>query len=647
MPETQTILFLASNPSETGIIQLEKEHSRISRELQDSDHPQSFIIRPKDAVTLLDFQESMSREKPTIVHFSGHGVSGKASLRETISEHGRSLKLREDDPEDDSGIILLDYSKRQAFFVPTQVIKRIFESHMNLSGLPPVRIVLFNSCYSQAQAEAIAQIVPYVIGSTSAVNDEAAIAFATGFYSGISEGLPVEMSVDRGITSAMAYGEPEDRFVLYRDGKKVDWNAVAQESREERNLRQPVEERSTPPPTADQHTLGVIPTFIGFTEKAEKDLEPAFFIPTFIRSLEEYHDIFGGEFEMEFELIRHEDNLFVGFSKGTFFLYRSLKLFFANGGKGCYIVSVGPYHTIGVESESFVDLLKQGLDSLLTIRSATLIAMPDLMILPEPADCGAVQQKMLFHCKEETGNRLALLDLFAGFLSRNHEDPAHDLVIGFRELIGMNAMEFGIAYYPWLATTSEEAPEDALARFSNQAVLLDELILENDQLLEQGKIQEDRHAETRAFLEMAFYQVREVTENVDKVRLTRQLKAASPKFAQLLAQIRKGLNAMPPSGAMAALLSNARWIDGRWVPSTHTLLQSVEKPCVSFSAQEEKDLHQPLSLKSINTIVQPSPISPELTIGATTWEQATTAHLNLKAEVVDLTIVASSGNVPT
>ncbi|MCB0682027.1 MAG: hypothetical protein KDC32_14120, partial [Saprospiraceae bacterium] len=100
MPETQTILFLASNPSETGIIQLEKEHSRISRELQDSDHPQSFIIRPKDAVTLLDFQESMSREKPTIVHFSGHGVSGKASLRETISEHGRSLKLREDDPED-------------------------------------------------------------------------------------------------------------------------------------------------------------------------------------------------------------------------------------------------------------------------------------------------------------------------------------------------------------------------------------------------------------------------------------------------------------------------------------------------------------------------------------------------------------------
>lgn len=54
-----------------------------------------------------------------------------------------------------------------------------------------------------------------------------------------------------------------------------------------------------------------------------------------------------------------------------------------------------------------------------------------------------------------------------------------------------------------------------------------------------------------------------------------------------------------------------------------------------------------MSLKSINTIVQPSPISPELTIGATTWEQATTAHLNLKAEVVDLTIVASSGNVPT
>lgn len=217
-----TILFLASNPTGTGELQLNKEHSRISTKIQDSINQHLFRIRPKRAVTLSEFQEYLVTEKPMIVHFSGHGAKGEAEIREMIHKDGRDL-MDESIPEKETGIILYDEDKRSAFFVNTKVIQRIFKSLVDRLDVP-VKIVLFNSCYSESQADAIAQIVPYVIGTTSSVKDEAAIAFATGFYFGIAQGLEVEDAVDMGINNAIAFNEPEDRFILYKDGKKVEWS---------------------------------------------------------------------------------------------------------------------------------------------------------------------------------------------------------------------------------------------------------------------------------------------------------------------------------------------------------------------------------------------------------------------------------------
>jgi hypothetical protein len=217
-----TILFLASNPTGTGELQLNKEHSRISTKIQDSINQHLFRIRPKRAVTLSEFQEYLVTEKPKIVHFSGHGAKGEAEIREMIHKDGRDL-VDESIPEKETGIILYDEDKRSAFFVNTKVIQRIFKSLVDRLDVP-VKIVLFNSCYSESQADAIAQIVPYVIGTTSSVKDEAAIAFATGFYFAIAQGLEVEDAVDMGINNAIAFNEPEDRFILYKDGKKVEWH---------------------------------------------------------------------------------------------------------------------------------------------------------------------------------------------------------------------------------------------------------------------------------------------------------------------------------------------------------------------------------------------------------------------------------------
>ncbi len=218
-----TILILASNPSGTGILQLETEHSRISNRIQESDHADAFRIRSKKAVTLLEFQEYLYDERPTIVHFSGHGEKSNPEVQEIIR---RGLNLGGDEstptPQDDTGIILYDEAKRNPFFVATAVVKRIFKTMVERQGIP-IKAVLFNSCYSEAQAQALAQVVPFVIGTSWSVRDDAAIAFSSGFYSGIARGEDIKSACDFGINQALAYGEPEDRFVLYENGVKVVW----------------------------------------------------------------------------------------------------------------------------------------------------------------------------------------------------------------------------------------------------------------------------------------------------------------------------------------------------------------------------------------------------------------------------------------
>lgn len=217
---TFKILMLTSNPSDTGQLQLEKEHSQISFQIQNSPKADRFPIKPRKAVTLSQFSEALLDERPVIVHFSGHGELKDApnDIKAAVTR-GQGLEA-ESHPQDDTGIILTSENGRESFFVGTSIIRRIFRTMVQRHEIP-IRAVLFNSCYSEAQAKALAELVPHVIGTSSAIKDEAAIAFANGFYSFLTRTEDIESSWDNGVTHAMAYGEPEERFIYYKNGEKI------------------------------------------------------------------------------------------------------------------------------------------------------------------------------------------------------------------------------------------------------------------------------------------------------------------------------------------------------------------------------------------------------------------------------------------
>ncbi|MGH1435805.1 MAG: CHAT domain-containing protein [Lewinella sp.] len=220
------ILFLASNPSDTAKLQLTTEHSRVSARLQEALEPEKFPLKFRQAVTPSEFAEYLFLEKPDIVHFSGHGDRKAPEVQSMIQESraGRKDTTAKSaaKQEEESGIFLLDEDKRHAHFVNTTFLKRTFKSMVKRQNIP-IKAVVFNACHSSQQAEAISQIVPYVVGTSWSVGDKAATAFASGFYFGIAQGMDIEGAVDFGINQALAFNEPEDRFLLYKNGVKVEW----------------------------------------------------------------------------------------------------------------------------------------------------------------------------------------------------------------------------------------------------------------------------------------------------------------------------------------------------------------------------------------------------------------------------------------
>jgi hypothetical protein len=218
------ILFMASNPSDTAKLQLTTEHSRVSARLQEALEPEKFPLKFRQAVTPSEFAEYLFLEKPDIVHFSGHGDRKAPEVQSMIRESraGRPETTTTAKQEEESGIFLLDEDKRHAHFVNTSFLKRTFKTMVQRQNIP-IKAVIFNACHSSQQAEAISKIVPYVVGTSWSVGDQAATAFASGFYFGIAQGMDIEDAVDYGIGQALAFNEPEDRFLLYKDGVKVEW----------------------------------------------------------------------------------------------------------------------------------------------------------------------------------------------------------------------------------------------------------------------------------------------------------------------------------------------------------------------------------------------------------------------------------------
>ncbi len=194
-----------------------------------------------------------------------------------------------------------------------------------------------------------------------------------------------------------------------------------------------------PPSIAPVETA--IPAFIGYTKKADR-VKPGDLlnVPTKIGSIAEYEAFFGfGAAPTVSKVTLDDDKNFQSADiNNVFYMYDSLRLFYANGGGDCYIVSTGTYGSAGKVAGDFTGTGK-GVDALQKVDEPTILAFPDNSLLTTGADFYSVYHAALAQCGELM-DRVGLFHL--------KEDDSHGA--DFRSGVGINNLKYGMAYSPWL-----------------------------------------------------------------------------------------------------------------------------------------------------------------------------------------------------
>jgi tetratricopeptide (TPR) repeat protein len=220
----KSILLMAANPKGTVSLRLQEEEREIRERLRLAGYGK-VPIHSTGATRPRDMQQAMLDFKPQVVHFTGHG-SGKDGL--AFEDGAGQLKL-----------------------VDSDALANLFKLFSSR-----VECVVLNACYSQFQAEAIAQHIDYVIGMSQTIGDRAAIEFAVGFYAALGAGEAIEFAYELGCNAIQLEGIPEHLTpVLVCKQKDKSVLTGSQNLDKEGSLTEPAVEAfltTTPPQTAEE-----------------------------------------------------------------------------------------------------------------------------------------------------------------------------------------------------------------------------------------------------------------------------------------------------------------------------------------------------------------------------------------------------------
>jgi hypothetical protein len=152
----KVILVLAADPQGSARLRLDEEIREIDEGLLRSRNRHCFRLQQHLATRYRDLRRALLDYEPNIVHFSGHGAIDGIVLENDIGD---------------------------SFIVGAEAIQGLFELVCD-----KVECVVLNSCYSERQAEAISQCIPFVLGMRASINDRAALEFSIGFYDALGAG---------------------------------------------------------------------------------------------------------------------------------------------------------------------------------------------------------------------------------------------------------------------------------------------------------------------------------------------------------------------------------------------------------------------------------------------------------------------------
>jgi hypothetical protein len=180
LPQKLKVLVLAANPLDQDQLRLDEEVRTITEKIRMSKYRDRVELVSAWAVRTTDLFQALNDHEPHVVHFCGHG-------------------------SDTDEIVFQDEVGNSKF-----VSKEALTELIAATG-GHIRLIVFNTCFSRNQAEAVVQHVEAAIGVGTSMGDDAARFFAAAFYGAIGFGLSVEQAFKQGLAQLAVEGIPHDQ----------------------------------------------------------------------------------------------------------------------------------------------------------------------------------------------------------------------------------------------------------------------------------------------------------------------------------------------------------------------------------------------------------------------------------------------------
>jgi phage tail sheath protein FI len=380
-----------------------------------------------------------------------------------------------------------------------------------------------------------------------------------------------------------------------------------------------------------------VPAFIGYTEKAEIDGQPCFNKPIRVGSMADFETYFGGRYNLVYDI--HEQtnpqdgnyDFKVKYAASTslavsppemgsylyyyleqtdaskFYLYDSMRLFYANGGGNCYVVSVGDYaRGASIQKDDLIG----GLNVIRDQVGPTMLVVPDALLLDGQSNGGGapdypatfkpsaafqtVVREMLKQCGD-LEDRVAILDVYGTLAVNNATLDA--VITQFRTDVGNENLKYGMAYFPFLHTSAVEASDFTYRNLQPLSLLQNILSWENHNLY---------HADNQpkyTAVQNSIDSMASPSQTTDGVQtLTRELANAIPLLKDILGVVVEKNCVLPPSGALAGVYTYTDATRGVWNAPADIDLNSVEQTTFKMSDTQQGDLNMPVDGKAVNAL---------------------------------------------
>ncbi|MCU0347719.1 MAG: phage tail sheath subtilisin-like domain-containing protein [Saprospiraceae bacterium] len=333
-----------------------------------------------------------------------------------------------------------------------------------------------------------------------------------------------------------------------------------------------------PPSVAAVETA--IPAFIGYTQRAVKDKvdlhEGGAIAVVRISSFAEYIEYFG-EAQAQSVTVNIErvegvlEPVSATLSATNFRMYYAVRMFYANGGGPCHIVSVGNYSATIDAARMGVNAGNGGLDQARKIDEVTMLVFPDANGLADDADFYNLFSQGLQQCSALM-DRVTLVDTRNGALAATTQ--------ALRDAnLDSASLKYGAAYTPWLKTLYNHNTPNANVTLS----FPDDTLPPND-----GNADRDTITIAAALALPANSPVKPIVND-----------ALLAKVKTLLARERVLL---PPSSAIAGVFAAVDNSRGVWKAPANVSVSDIIEPVIRISDEDQRDLNIHGTGKSINAI---------------------------------------------